>query len=339
VPTSLRRSGCSDLPAGPGNPADKPVTESYARHHAEPAEQRDSPQASRPATVRTANRPIGPADRPDPRAPAGPTPAAFARVEPDPGAGYVTPASVPPQVQVRTIVAGGMPGWQITLIALGAALVAATATLLLNRALAARRAAFATSPDAYPVRRAKRSTSGLPRWHIQDERATPQSAAHHARECRQVVWPHWSALPGRARNKKRLVGRTGFEPVTSSVSVQGSYLAGRHDLAMGSSGGKPGQVVMRRRCCHFCCHRPSDRRWVMSITTHVSPVSDVPARPRDLDIEVSDRRPRPRRSPARLQAIIDKESGKLVSGARLALGEYESAQIGFVLRQDQWGAW
>jgi hypothetical protein len=72
-------------------------------------------------------------------------PAAFARVQPDPGAGYVAPASVPPQVQVRTIVAGGMPGWQITLIALGAALVAAAATLLLDRALAAHRVASATS--------------------------------------------------------------------------------------------------------------------------------------------------------------------------------------------------
>jgi hypothetical protein len=34
-----------------------------------------------------------------------------------------------------------MAGWQITLIALGAALVAAAATLLLDRALAAHRAA------------------------------------------------------------------------------------------------------------------------------------------------------------------------------------------------------
>jgi hypothetical protein len=36
-----------------------------------------------------------------------------------------------------------MPGWQITLIALGAALVAATAAVLLDRARAARRAALA----------------------------------------------------------------------------------------------------------------------------------------------------------------------------------------------------
>ena len=68
----------------------------------------------------------------------GATPA-FARLEPDQGAGYVAPASVPAQVQVRTIVAGGMPGWQIALIAIGAALFAATAAVLLDRAWTARR--------------------------------------------------------------------------------------------------------------------------------------------------------------------------------------------------------
>jgi hypothetical protein len=49
--------------------------------------------------------------------------------------------------------------------------------------------------------------------------------------------------------------------VTSSVPVQGSYLAGSHDLAMGGSGGEPRRVVVRFRCCHFCCHRPSGQRW------------------------------------------------------------------------------
>jgi len=68
----------------------------------------------------------------------GATPA-FARLEPDPGAGYVAPASVPAQVQVRTIVAGGMPGWQITLIAVGAALAAAALAVLIDRARTARR--------------------------------------------------------------------------------------------------------------------------------------------------------------------------------------------------------
>jgi hypothetical protein len=66
----------------------------------------------------------------------GATPA-FARLEPDPGAGYVAPAAVP--AQVRTIVAGGMPGWQIALIALGAALLAAALAILADRAWALRR--------------------------------------------------------------------------------------------------------------------------------------------------------------------------------------------------------
>ena len=43
------------------------------------------------------------------------------------------------------VTAGGMAGWQITLIALGAALVAAVVAVLLDRALAARRAASATT--------------------------------------------------------------------------------------------------------------------------------------------------------------------------------------------------
>jgi ribosomal-protein-alanine N-acetyltransferase len=36
-------------------------------------------------------------------------------------------------------------------------------------------------------------------------------------------------------------------------------------------------------------------------------------------------------------AITDEETGELIGGARLALGEYESAQIGFALRPDHWG--
>ena len=37
------------------------------------------------------------------------------------------------------MVVGGMPGWQITLIAIGAALLAATAAVLADRARAGRR--------------------------------------------------------------------------------------------------------------------------------------------------------------------------------------------------------
>jgi len=50
------------------------------------------------------------------------------------------PVHLPPApVPVRTVVSGGMPGWQITLIAATAALLAAALAVLLDRAWAARR--------------------------------------------------------------------------------------------------------------------------------------------------------------------------------------------------------
>jgi hypothetical protein len=45
----------------------------------------------------------------------------------------------PLPVQVRTVVIGGMPGWQIALIAAATALVAATVAVLADRVWAARR--------------------------------------------------------------------------------------------------------------------------------------------------------------------------------------------------------
>ena len=48
-------------------------------------------------------------------------------------------AQTPVPVPVHTVLAAGMPGWQIALIAIGAALVAATAAVLLDRARATRR--------------------------------------------------------------------------------------------------------------------------------------------------------------------------------------------------------
>jgi hypothetical protein len=42
-------------------------------------------------------------------------------------------------VPVRTVVTGGMPGWQIALISFGAALLAAAVAVLADRAWAARR--------------------------------------------------------------------------------------------------------------------------------------------------------------------------------------------------------
>jgi hypothetical protein len=61
---------------------------------------------------------------------------AFAMILPlPPGGAEGSSADVPVQV----ITQGGMPGWQIALIAVGAALVAAVTAVLLDRALLARR--------------------------------------------------------------------------------------------------------------------------------------------------------------------------------------------------------
>jgi hypothetical protein len=66
-------------------------------------------------------------------------PAAFAHPVP-PGAGGGTVSSP----TVRTIVVGGMPGWQIAVIALVAAAAAAAIAVVLDRALTARRRGVAT---------------------------------------------------------------------------------------------------------------------------------------------------------------------------------------------------
>jgi hypothetical protein len=65
-------------------------------------------------------------------------PAALAIPPPAGGTGStaVTPR---PQVVIHTVTTGGMPGWQITLIAIGAALLAAFVSVFLDRILAARR--------------------------------------------------------------------------------------------------------------------------------------------------------------------------------------------------------
>ena len=62
-------------------------------------------------------------------------PAALATLPPpDPGEPAVAPLPA-----IHTVVTGGMPGWQITLIATGAALIAAVVAVLYDRAHAARR--------------------------------------------------------------------------------------------------------------------------------------------------------------------------------------------------------
>jgi hypothetical protein len=68
-------------------------------------------------------------------------PAASASIIPITPDGSDGPAAAP---AVRVITTGGMPGWQITLIAIAAALAAATAAVFLDRARASRRSASAT---------------------------------------------------------------------------------------------------------------------------------------------------------------------------------------------------
>ena len=68
-------------------------------------------------------------------------PAASAMQVPAPGqlgAHPVNHAAVIP-ARIHTVVAGGMAGWQITLIAAAAALLAAVLAVLLDRAFTARR--------------------------------------------------------------------------------------------------------------------------------------------------------------------------------------------------------
>jgi membrane protein implicated in regulation of membrane protease activity len=63
-------------------------------------------------------------------------PAAFALPVPPGGGGDGTVAPSPP---VQVVVVGGMPGWQIALIAIGAAILAATGAVFLDRARTTRR--------------------------------------------------------------------------------------------------------------------------------------------------------------------------------------------------------
>jgi hypothetical protein len=52
----------------------------------------------------------------------------------------------PAPAQIHTIITGGMPGWQITLIAAAAAILTAAAAVILDRARTARR--HPTAPTA-----------------------------------------------------------------------------------------------------------------------------------------------------------------------------------------------
>jgi hypothetical protein len=79
------------------------------------------------------------------------TAAMAVQVPPSGGGGAYQPASLP-----LAPAAGGMPGWQITLIAVGAALVAAVLAVLADRARAARsRSAIAPAASRVPAQASK----------------------------------------------------------------------------------------------------------------------------------------------------------------------------------------
>ena len=70
-------------------------------------------------------------------------PAAFATIAPPAPAGQTTPVAgsvTHHAATVHTVVVGGMPGWQIALIAAGAAVLAAALAVVADRLLSARRA-------------------------------------------------------------------------------------------------------------------------------------------------------------------------------------------------------
>jgi hypothetical protein len=73
----------------------------------------------------------------------GATPA-FATLPPPAPPGWNKHPPLP--VQVHAIVTGGMPGWQIALIAIGAALLAATAAVAVYRAWAIGRRSHRRQP-------------------------------------------------------------------------------------------------------------------------------------------------------------------------------------------------
>jgi hypothetical protein len=74
-------------------------------------------------------------------------PAALASLPPlPPGLNKHPPANLPVvPAPAHTVVIGGMPGWQIALIAVGAALAAAAVAILADRAWAARKAHATTA--------------------------------------------------------------------------------------------------------------------------------------------------------------------------------------------------
>src|SRR5262249_45049719 len=141
-------------------------------------------------------------------------PAALAVREPPPGE-HAGPVQAPSQV--HTIIVGGMPGWQIALIAAAAALAAAAVALLLDRAWAARKAhpPHRLTPMAAPGRA-----------------ATENPAARPGHRCRgPISWrPHnTTKLPPRSQRdqlaRRHNLGPTRLQAARPECTIG---LSGRH---------------------------------------------------------------------------------------------------------------
>jgi ABC-type Na+ efflux pump permease subunit len=74
---------------------------------------------------------------------------AFAMPAPPLNAGFTSTSALP---VVYTVMADGMPGWQITVIAVGAAVAAAFIAVLIDRTRTARRRVGASRRAAVPTR-------------------------------------------------------------------------------------------------------------------------------------------------------------------------------------------
>jgi hypothetical protein len=100
-------------------------------------------------------------------------PAALASGQPPHPPGWDKHPPLPPhRAGIHTVVAGGMPGWQIALVAIGAALLAATVAVLLDRA---------------------RTAAKLSRWSGRATPATPRAASAGQN------WPESTTMSSRLR--------------------------------------------------------------------------------------------------------------------------------------------
>jgi hypothetical protein len=106
----------------------------------------------------------------------GPGPPPIREKHPPPPYGHWTQpvlgpnrAGYPLISDVRTVVIGGMPGWQIALIAIGAALLAATAAVLLDRARTAAK------PSRWPGRATPATSGAAPAGQNRTESTTMSS--------------------------------------------------------------------------------------------------------------------------------------------------------------------